>query len=344
MVQKNKLNNELKELIAKNLVKHEQIKASLEVVHKSLVSESITYLTSQEAFASLESEPYWPKWFSPWWVMLTLYEMKLTPLIPDEIITKMTKKIASHYIPLFPLVESELPPNINPISNIICHCALGSMYKLLSEANVELEKEIPWFNEWFAKYQLPDGGFNCDESVYTKEKANSSIISTLPMLEALLLYKGTLTTQDLEVLQKGADYLLNKKLFKKQSDNSIMNENWLKPFFPRFYEYDILRGLNFLTLWALKTNKTLPLENIIEALKSLDGQVNEKGLLVTSNNPEITKINSFVINNAGEMVKKELSFFPLLNNLIFDKKGSTYLTREWYEVVYRLPIIFKDLT
>ncbi|MFN8672291.1 MAG: hypothetical protein U0457_09470 [Candidatus Sericytochromatia bacterium] len=336
------MNNKLlKEIISKNIAKNKDFLV-LDIIDDDLLVKTLDYLNSEEALTSLEIDPYWPKWFSPWWVMLALDEIGKNDKIPPKILAKLVEKINTHYIHIFPVVESELPPNINPIRNIICHCALGSMYKLLSKSNIDINKKLPWFDEWFEKYQLPDGGFNCDEAVYTKEKPNSSIISSLPILEAILYYKSDLNKKDLEILQKGVNYLLNKKLFKKESNNEIINNNWIKPFFPRFYEYDILRGLKFVTDWALKTKNTLPLEKILDAIIILDSQINNDIFLDNSNNPDITAINSFIIDKNVNLKRDKLTFFPLLEDLIYRNKGSIYLTKEWYDLINNLNLLFND--
>jgi hypothetical protein len=40
-----------------------------------LVQQSVDYLASCKALESIEADPYWPKWDSPWWQMLLLHEM-----------------------------------------------------------------------------------------------------------------------------------------------------------------------------------------------------------------------------------------------------------------------------
>jgi hypothetical protein len=44
---------------------------------KDLVKSSSDYLQSDEALESIEKDPYWPKWNSPWWHMLLLHEIDL---------------------------------------------------------------------------------------------------------------------------------------------------------------------------------------------------------------------------------------------------------------------------
>lgn len=93
--------------------------------------------------------------------------------------------LAGHYLPFFPLLESELPAGIDPYRQILCHCALGTAMQILQAGGRDPWQDWPWLGEWLSRYQLPDGGYNCDEAVYTQSQ-RSSLVSTLPVLEALL--------------------------------------------------------------------------------------------------------------------------------------------------------------
>lgn len=46
-------------------------------------------LSSASALQSIERDPYWPKWDSPWWHMSLLNEMDLAKEIPATCISKM---------------------------------------------------------------------------------------------------------------------------------------------------------------------------------------------------------------------------------------------------------------
>lgn len=55
------------------------------------LAKSISYLSSAEALQSIERDPYWPKWDSPWWHMSLLNEMDLAQEIPAASISKMVQ-------------------------------------------------------------------------------------------------------------------------------------------------------------------------------------------------------------------------------------------------------------
>ncbi len=88
---------------------------------------SRTYLASIEGLKSIERDPYWPKWDSPWWHMSLLNEMDLAKEIPATSISKMVRVLKNHYPPVFPIKEEEVPTGTDPYRKIACLCAVGNM-------------------------------------------------------------------------------------------------------------------------------------------------------------------------------------------------------------------------
>lgn len=235
------------------------------------VARSIEYLASPEAVASLRRDPYWPKWNSPWWHMTLLWELGLAYRIPRATATAMAHSMADHYLRRFPKSADELSRGKNLYQDVACHCALGTMYQVLCDAGVSVDGELPWLRRWFLRYQLRDGGLNCDEQAYAKARGKSSIVSTLPPLEAVLYHTHrSFTRSEIRFLDLGARYLIEHKLFRSVSGRGrIIKGDWLNLVFPRFYEYDALRGLCFLVHWALVLDRELPLQAIIETLDTI---------------------------------------------------------------------------
>ncbi len=227
-------------------------------------------LESAASLKQLAADPYWPKWNTPWWKMLLLWELKEVSNIPPKTTEALMDSVEKTYIDFFPLTEEELPKDIDPYRNIICHCALGSLYQLLHSLKAPVDERFPWMRPWFIKYQLPDGGLNCDEEVYTRETPRSSFLSTLPCLEAVLFSLSKAKAEERLFLEKGAKYLLSRKLCRSLSKgNRLIDENWLRPTFPRYYQYDALRGLRFIVFWAHKTDNKIPVDSVREVIESL---------------------------------------------------------------------------
>ena len=150
------------------------------------ILQSVGYLDSAEAVDSLSADPYWPKWDSPWWHMTLLFEMGLADKIPDRALDAFQSVASKYYIEVFPLKEEEIPAGCDPTRHICCFCALGTAMQIFEARGLRSDEVFPWARSWFARYQIADGGFNCSEEVYLKETPRASIVSTVPMLEALL--------------------------------------------------------------------------------------------------------------------------------------------------------------
>ena len=298
---------------------------------ESSVQSTIDYLASPEAAASLERDPYWPKWDTPWWRMLLLFEMGLAERIPRVAVEKLAEVVSRHFIQVFPVRESEVPKGADPMRHIPCHCALGSLYQLLHACNVEVDSALPWIRPWFLKYQLPDGGLNCDERAYTKETPKSSVVSTLPPLEAVLFCtKRPWTPEEERFLDNGARYLLDHRLYRAIDTGGVINEDWLELGFPRFYWYDLLRGLYFLAVWAHRRGKLLPRSAIEEPLGLMRAKM--KGKFLETSRVCHAGVQTLNAGGDGAWVKVDAETFELLDRVSMVMTPNPWLTRSWKRV------------
>lgn len=221
------------------------------------------------------------KWDGAWWHMAALYEMGEVKQIPESAIAKAKHLLEAHTWPVFILTAEDHPISETDQKKMdCCHCELAEYYKILIAYGYDLDKELPWIREWFLKHQLPDGGLNCDPSAYSHSN-KSSIVSTLPPLEAILWYTNrTFTTKEADFLDQGARYLIEHRLVCSKQDGHIINMDWLKPCFPRFFEYDLLRGMAFLAEWSRRRDKPIPVGLLREGMQRLDRYIGAAGLQI----------------------------------------------------------------
>lgn len=237
---------------------------------------SIDYLSSDAAMRSFEVDTYWPKWDSPWWHMTLMWELGAADRIPRSALKRWTADLNTRYLQFFPFREEEVPAGVDPISGVMCHCGLGTAYQVLKAAGVSVDAELPWVRKWICTYQMEEGGWNCDESAYIKATPKSSIVSSVPMLEALLTIPDR-TAEENAVLDRGARYLIERRLFRSLRTGQVINQDWLMLTFPRFYEYDILRGLNLLARWSVERKQALDKQSILEAIEIIENKVITSG-------------------------------------------------------------------
>lgn len=92
-----------------------------------------------------------------------------------------------------------------------------------------------------ARWQWPDGGWNCDRKT---EAHTSSFHETLLPLRGLAWHAkrtGSHTSQ--EAAERSAEFLLRRRLFRRLADGSIIDDDFLKLRYPHYWQYDILIGL-----------------------------------------------------------------------------------------------------
>lgn len=299
------------------------------------VDRSLRYLSSPAALESTARNAYWPKWDSPWWHALLLFEMGLAQEIPKSILLALANSVDQGCLHFFPVREEELPKGTDPHAGIPCHCQLGTFFQLLHAANIDPDETLPWVRPWFLRYQLPDGGLNCDEQVYTRAEPHSSFLSTLPPLEAVLRCTDrAFTTEEVAFLDTGAAYLIARRLMRGARSGEVIDADWLKPCFPRYYHYDVLRGLDWLTEWALKLQRELPRAAVAEAAVVIEANAAPSGGVRVERRPTESERSVFFEN--GVKTLGPASRFALLDEVSAAGQSSPWLTRNWETARQRL--------
>jgi hypothetical protein len=298
------------------------------------IRETIEYLESDAASSALNNDPYWPKWDSPWWRLMTLFEMGKVNLAPETIVDLLVERINANFIKTFPFYEEDIPKGTDPYRQIPCHCALGTIYQALFAYGIDVDRRLPWLRPWFLKYQLPDGGLNCDEGAYTKSK-KSSIVSTLPPLESILYCSPNgLTDAEKAFVDGGARYLIDHHLLYRLS-GGLLDPSFEKLSFPRFYDYDFLRGLSYLVSWKKLRHLNDGDEAIKEGLELLKSKVvkNRDGEEVLVEKISYDERQTLSPGAEGLWEWKPARHFPLLLKVSEVGMSSPWLKKYYDEVI-----------
>lgn len=310
--------------------------------YEAEIQNSIAYLWSDEALKAVDSDAYWPKWNSPWWHMLLLHEMGEAKRIPRIMVERYIASLNRMPLKTFPIHPEDMPEGIDPYRGSPCHCQLGNVYQVLFAYGIDVDKELPWLRPWFLRYQMADGGLNCDNEAYlVKDECPSSMVGTISVFEAVLLCTPRPWTPEEKVfLDKGARFLIERKLMlgsptKHNASERKSAEQWTKLCFPRFYLYDVLRGLNALSLWAEKTNQSLPLESIIDVTAFLHQQFPDGSVKIGRQSYQ--GVGTILPSSSGEWIRRQpATFFPLLENVSVIKSVSPYLSEQWLKTKNRI--------
>lgn len=289
-------------------------------------------LASPATAQRLADDPYWPKWDAPWWKLLALHEVGLVGAAPPAALDALGAAVAERYLTFFPFTADQVPPGTDPHRDVMCHCALGCLSELLRAAGRDVEKVVPWSRGWFLRYQLPDGGLNCDEAVYVRDVPHSSIVSTVAALEAVLGHPRR-TAGEHAFLARGVRYLLDRKLglVGASTGRRPIDARWLEPIFPRFYFYDVLRGLTLVTRWAVEEQGELEAEALAEPLLAIAARVGRDGALAAGRDDHATKTLARAADGTWEK-GQPAGTFPLLERLR-GPAAAAGLTARWYDAL-----------
>lgn len=303
----------------------------------ALVEQSVRYLESEAALKSVEADPYWPKWDSPWWHMLLLHEMRETHRIPKRLMTAYVSSLNRIPLKIFPIHPQEMPEGVDPYRGSPCHCQLGNVYQVLAKWGVDVDRELPWIRKWFFKYQMSDGGLNCDNEAYlVKDEVPSSMVGTIAVFESVLLYTPReWTPEEEKFIDKGAKFLIDRKLMlgsntKHNASERKSAEDWTKLCFPRFYLYDVLRGLTALLAWAEKTGQEIPREAVGDVVDFLSKRFPDGKVKVERHS--YAGAGTILQAPSGEWLRRQpATFFPLLQNVSEIGSISPFLSVQWAE-------------
>jgi hypothetical protein len=181
----------------------------------------------------------------------------------------MVDSLAATPLHTFPIHAEEWPPGADRRLASHCHCALGCIDQLLAARGVEVDRALPWFAPWYTRYQMADGGYNCDEKAYlVSDECPSSMVATIAPFEALLRRPPS------EVCDRAAAFLIERQLVRGSSTRHNAGErksaeSWGALCLPRFYFYDVLRGATAIIHWASVHGRSLPARALAPVIEEL---------------------------------------------------------------------------
>jgi hypothetical protein len=108
--------------------------------------------------------------------------------------------------------------------------------------------------------QCEDGGWNCEAE---NGSTRGSFHTTICVLEGLLEYERATADNGpvREARERGQEYLLQRRMLRRLSTGEIIDEAFTRFAFPTGYQYDVLRGTDF-----LRRVSTAPDSRIAEAV------------------------------------------------------------------------------
>jgi hypothetical protein len=297
------------------------------------IADSVTYLGSDAARRSLDVDPYWPKWSSPWWHMLLLHELGEARQIPAPAVAAMVTGL-DRLLHIFPIRPGDAP-GADLQRDIACHCALGTMTQVLAACGVDIDRALPWVKPWFVRCQMADGGLNCDETAYLATgECPSSMVATVAPLEAMLGER--MAGEQRGFVDRAAQCLLARALVHgsptvHNAEERVSALSWRELAFPRFYFYDVLRGLAALVRWAEATGAALPAAVIGDVVDDLVQRWPD-GVVRVERQAHAGRTTILPTPDRSPSPRAPASTFALLEAVSVVGEPSEALSRQWSAV------------
>jgi hypothetical protein len=197
-------------------------------------SPRVSALLSERGSDGLIPHHPYKKWVGAHWVLADLADTgypqrdkSLSPLL-DQVYTW--------------LLSPDHMRKIRTIEGRVRRCASQEANVVFSSLRLGLaddhtEELVSRLQRW----QWPDGGWNCDKR---PEAHNSSFMETLIPLRALALHaKVTGDSESREAAARAAEVFLKRRLFRRQRDGTVIDEDFAMLHYPCYWHYDILFGL-----------------------------------------------------------------------------------------------------
>ena len=298
------------------------------------IDRSLEYLGSDAALASIERDPYWPKWDSPWWHILLLEEIGEVRRVPARTLERLVDRMNRMPIHVFPIDPGDAPPGTDRHRDTTCHCALGCLCRALSGFGLDFDAALPWASPWFVRYQMADGGLNCDGDAYLQtDECPSSMVATIAPFEAMLAGDATAWSPERRMfLARAAAFLIDRRLVlgsptRHNASERVSAARWRASCFPRFYFYDALRGLQALVRWAERTGGALPVAAVSPVVQHLVARCPDG--VVRREREAVEGVTTHARASDGRAVRQPASRFPLLDATSVVGQACPYATGAW---------------
>jgi hypothetical protein len=305
-----------------------------------LIDAEVAALASAAAADSLARDTYWPKWDSPWWQMALLDELGRTDRIPTSAVTAMVAGLAALPSHGFPIDDADWPPGVERWRAASCHCAIGTIDRVLARRGVAVDEALPWIGAWYPRYQLADGGYTCDEAAYrVTDECPSSMVGTLAPLEALV-ERGPSATADRAAAMVLGRGLRAGSATRHNAEERDAATTWPALCFPRAYFYDTLRGLAAVTSWATRHQRTLPVAAIAPVVLDLTRRFSD-GVVVLGRAPLCDR-TTWAPAPDGGWHRRPAALTALAAAVSVPGTASPPLTRQWTAVRRSLRALAAD--
>ena len=193
-----------------------------------------TLLSEREPDGTIPRHPY-AKWDGAFWVLATLADLGYPA--GDESLVPLREQVYDWL--LSPYHERRWVPPVAGRSRIHASQEGNAVWSLLTLglADEGVERLV----ERLLTTQWPDGGWNCDPRATGH---TSAFGESLLALRGLSLHaRVTQNERSREAAERCAGVFLSRRLFRRRSDGSVIDAEFVELHYPCYWRYDFLFGL-----------------------------------------------------------------------------------------------------
>ena len=199
--------------------------------------------------------------------MLLLHELGEARRIPARTAAAMVAGLDALLLHIFPIQPAEQPPAsicsaTSPVTARSAACT-----QVLAACGIDVARALPWVKPWFARYQMADGGLNCDDTAYPSDER-------VPELDGRhgRAVRGDARRHGVERrrarVRRARGALPRRSRARARLADGAQRRGARRArragralAFPRFYFYDVAaRRSRALVRWSVATAQPLPLE------------------------------------------------------------------------------------
>lgn len=202
-------------------------------------SQRVTKLLSERnADGRLPHHPY-SKWVGAHWILTTLADLEYPA--SDLDLVPLREQVYNYFFS----GSRDNPTHKRRViysKGLVRACASiegNSIYALLKLGLSDSLTEV--LVNLVSEWQWPDGGWNCDRR---PNAIHSSFHETLIPLRALNLYAQQSGDPRIrKVVQNAAEVFLQRRMFRRLTDDEVIDPNFILLHYPYYWHYNILFGL-----------------------------------------------------------------------------------------------------
>ncbi len=232
----------IRRLVQRDVLEDEASRDSAAVLGGRLVR---GLLSGQKADGGFGVGPY-RKWIGAHWRLVSLVELGIPPGEP--------RALAAADTVLDWLAGRSHRSNVPVIEGLARRCGSqeGNALAVCSRLGIADDPRVRLLATGLIEWQWPDGGWNCDRR---PEAHRSSFHETLPPIWGLHEYAvATGDTDAAAAARRGAELLLEHRLFRALSTGNPIQPGWLTPQWPPYWHYDVLQALVVLARMGLASD------------------------------------------------------------------------------------------